>query len=204
MIMKKLVIFMMVMIFMMSVVIVVFVIDYMFFIKVFVIFFEKKFVFIIINFKESVEISLCDGVIGVLLVLEEVDVKKIFVKVFNFDNFEIGMYYVSVKIFMQEIVQFIILNKYGVEVDFNKIRKFYVFIFKVYGNQFVDVFYFVGKFDDVVVIIFNNNGFIVYRECLDNVLFVEKCYDLKIFLWGCYIIQVEIEVNVYIREFDVW
>lgn len=98
--MKKLVIFMMVMIFMMSVVIVVFVIDYMFFIKVFVIFFEKKFVFIIINFKESVEISLCDGVMGVLFVLEEVVVKKMFVKVFNFDNFEIGMYYVSVKIFM--------------------------------------------------------------------------------------------------------
>lgn len=104
---------------------------------------------------------------------------------------------------MQEVVQPITLTKYGVEADPNKVRKFYAPIFKVHDNQYVDVSYFAGKLDDVIVTIFNNNGSTVYRERLDNVLLVEKRYDLETLPWGRYTIQVETEANVYTKDFDV-
>jgi hypothetical protein len=201
--MKKLATLTMAMIFMMSAATAALATDYMPFIKVSAIPSEKKFALTITNLKEGAEISLRDGATGALLVSEEAAAKKTFAKVFNLDNLETGMYYVSVKTSMQEIVQPITLTKYGVEADPNKVRKFYAPIFKVHGNQYVDVSYFAGKLDDVVVTIFNNNGSTVYRERLDNVLLVEKRYDLKTLPWGRYTIQVETEANVYTRDFDV-
>ncbi|MCR9099816.1 MAG: hypothetical protein NXI25_07670 [bacterium] len=201
--MKKLATLTMAMIFMMSAATAALATDYMPFIKVSAIPSEKKFALTITNLKEGAEISLRDGATGALLVSEEAAAKKTFAKVFNLDNLETGIYYVSVKTSMQEIVQPITLTKYGVEADPNKVRKFYAPIFKVHGNQYVDVSYFAGKLDDVVVTIFNNNGSTVYRERLDNVLLVEKRYDLKTLPWGRYTIQVETEANVYTRDFDV-
>lgn len=201
--MKKLATLTMAIIFMMSAATAALATDYLPFIKVSAIPSEKKFALTITNLKESAEISLRDGETGALLATEEAAAKKTFAKVFNLDNLETGMYYVSVKTSMQEIVQPITLTKYGVEADPNKVRKFYAPIFKVHGNQYVDVSYFAGKLDDVVVTIFNNNGSTVYRERLDNVLLVEKRYDLKTLPWGRYTIQVETEANVYTKDFDV-
>jgi len=201
--MKKLTTLAMAIIFMMSAANAALATDYMPFIKVSAIPSEKKFALTITNLKESAEISLRDGATGALLVSEEAPAKKTFAKVFNLDNLETGMYYVSVKTSMQEIVQPVTLTKYGVEADPNKVRKFYAPIFKVHSNQYVDVSYFAGKLDDVIVTIFNNNGSTVYRERLDNVLLVEKRYDLKSLPWGRYTIQVETEANVYTRDFDV-
>lgn len=178
-------------------------VDYMPYIKVSAIPAEKKFALTITNLKENAEVSLRDGATGSLLASEEASAKKTFGKVFNLDKLEPGVYYVSVKTSMQEIVQPITLTQYGVEANPDKIRKFYAPIFKVHGNQFVDVSYFAGKLDDVIVTIFNNNGSVVYKERLDNVLLVEKRYDLNTLPWGRYTIQVETEANVYTREFNV-
>lgn len=177
--------------------------DYMPLIKISAIPSEKKFALTITNLKENAEISLRDGENGALLVAEKASAEKPFAKVFNLKDLAAGKYYVSVKTSMQEIVQPITLTKYGVEADPNKVRKFYAPIFKVHNNKFVDVSYFAGKIDDVIVTIFNNNGTSVYKERLDNILLVEKRYDLNTLPWGRYTIQVETEDNVYLKEFDI-
>ncbi len=177
--------------------------DYMPYIKVSAIPAEKKFALTISNLKENAEISLREGATGAVLVSDVAPAHKAFAKIFNLGNLEAGMYYVSVKTSLQEIVQPITLTKYGVEANQNKIRKFYAPIFNVHNNQYVDVSYFAGKLDDVVVTIFNNNGSIVYKERLDNVLLVEKRYDLETLPWGRYSIQVETENDVYSRDFDI-
>lgn len=177
--------------------------DFMPLIKVSAIPAEKKFALTITNLKENAEISLRDGETGALLVAEEAYAEEAFAKVFNLNNLKTGKYYVSVKTSMQEVVQPITLTEYGVDADPNKVRKFYAPIFKVLDNKFVDVSYFAGKIDDVIVTIFNNNGASVYKERLDNVLLVEKRYDLNTLPWGRYTIQVETEDNVYSKEFDI-
>lgn len=177
--------------------------DYMPLIKVSAIPSEKKFALTITNLKEQAEVSLRDGETGVLLVTAKAAAKQPFAKVFNLNDLEAGKYYVSVKTSLQEIVQPITLTKYGVEADPNKVRKFYAPVFKVHDNKFVDVSYFAGKIDDVVVTIFNNNGATVYKERLDNILVVEKRYDLNTLAWGRYTIQVETEDHVYTKDFDV-
>lgn len=201
--MKKLAILSMVSLFMVTAVSKALATDYLPFIKVSAIPSEKKFALTISNLKEEASISLRDGENGSVLVSEKAGAQSTFAKVFNLDNLATGKYYVSVKTSMQEIVQPITLTKYGVEADPNKVRKFYAPIFNIHSNQYVDVSYFAGKIDDVLVTIYNNNGAVVYKERLDNVLLVEKRYDLEGLPWGRYSIQVETEANVYSKDFDV-
>ncbi|MEQ8703232.1 MAG: PPC domain-containing protein [Phaeodactylibacter sp.] len=201
--MKKLITVSMAIYFLMSTATAALATDYMPFIKISAIPSEKKFALTITNLKENAEISLRDGESGTLLVSDKASARQPFAKIFNLDNLEPGKYYISVKTSMQEIVQPLNLTKYGVEADPNKVRKFYAPIFKVHSNQFVDVSYFAGKLDDVIVTIFDNNGSSVYKERLDNVLLVEKRYDMDTLPWGRYTIQVETEDNVYSKEFDV-
>ena len=177
--------------------------DYMPFIKIATIPAEKKFSLTISTLKEDAQITLRDGQTGAVLIQEDAEAGVTFAKMFNLVNLPEGAYYVSVSTSMQESVQPLTLTEYGVEADPSKIRKFYAPIFKVQDNKFVDVSYFAGKIDDVIVSIFNNNGATVYKERLDNVLLVEKRYDLKTLPWGRYTIQVETDNNVYVKEFDV-
>ncbi len=177
--------------------------DYMPFIKIATIPSEKKFSLTVTNLKEDAAITLRDGQTGAILIQKSAEAGVTFAKIFNLANLPTGPYYVSVKTSMQESVQPLNLTEYGVEADPSKIRKFYAPVIKVHDKKYVDVSYFAGKIDDVIVSIFDNNGATVFKERLDNVLLVEKRYDLKTLPWGRYTVQVETANDVYVKEFDV-
>ncbi|MCB9039314.1 MAG: hypothetical protein H6557_22090 [Lewinellaceae bacterium] len=162
---------------------------------------EKKFSLSIDGLKETAEIILTD-IDGQVLLSQDTEGKKAFAKVFNLSELPSGDYFLTVRTSLRETVQPIALTKTEVLVYPERKREFYSPVIRV-EKQHVDVSLFNGRIGNVTVNILDNNNAQVFQEKLENVLVVEKRYNLNQLPWGRYTIEVVTESNTYYKAFSV-
>lgn len=162
---------------------------------------EKKFSLSIDGLKETAEIILTD-IDGQVLLSQDTEGKKAFAKVFNLGELPSGDYFLTVRTSLRETVQPIALTKTEVLVYPERKREFYSPVIRV-EKQHVDVSLFNGRIGNVTVNILDNNNAQVFQEKLENVLVVEKRYNLNQLPWGRYTIEVVTESNTYYKAFSV-
>ena len=162
---------------------------------------EKKFSLSIDGLKETAEIILTD-IDGQVLLSQDTEGKKAFAKVFNLSELPSGDYFLTVRTSLRETVQPIALTKTEVLVYPERKREFYSPVIRV-EKQHVDVSLFNGRIGNVTVNILDNNNERVFQEKLENVLVVEKRYNLNQLPWGRYTIEVVTGSNTYYKAFSV-
>ena len=162
---------------------------------------EKKFSLSIDGLKETAEIILTD-IDGQVLLSQDTEGKKAFAKVFNLSELPSGDYFLTVRTSLRETVQPIALTKTEVLVYPERKREFYSPVIRV-EKQHVDVSLFNGRIGNVTVNILDNSNEQVFQEKLENVLVVEKRYNLNQLPWGRYTIEVVTESNTYYKAFSV-
>ena len=162
---------------------------------------EKKFSLSIDGLKETAEIILTD-IDGQVLLSQDTEGKKAFAKVFNLSELPSGDYFLTVRTSLRETVQPIALTKTEVLVYPERKREFYSPVIRV-EKQHVDVSLFNGRIGNVTVNILDNNNAQVFQEKLENVLVVEKRYNLNQLPWGRYTIEVVTDSNTFYKAFSV-
>lgn len=162
---------------------------------------EKKFSLSIEGLKETAEITLTD-LNGQVLLSQKTEGLKNFAKVFNLSQLPSGNYFLTVSTSLRETVQPITLTDSEVLVDYSKKREFFSPVIRAEKGH-VDVSLFNGRIGDVTVEILDNNGDTIFREKLENVLVVEKRYQLDKLPWGVYSIEVRTPAKTYYKNFDV-
>ena len=153
------------------------------------------------HYGKTAEIILTD-IDGQVLLSQDTEGKKAFAKVFNLSELPSGDYFLTVRTSLRETVQPIALTKTEVLVYPERKREFYSPVIRV-EKQHVDVSLFNGRIGNVTVNILDNNNAQVFQEKLENVLVVEKRYNLNQLPWGRYTIEVVTESNTYYKAFSV-
>lgn len=134
---------------------------------------------------------------GVALLTEKAT-NNYYGKVFNMANLPAGSYELVVTTTNRDIVQPITLTANGIEMDANK-RTVYFAPVILTKNTNVDVSYFRGKITDVTVGIYHNNE-LVFEEDFENVIKVERRYNVSSLPKGTYYVRVSTDYKTYYRE----
>ena len=162
---------------------------------------EKKFSLSIEGLKGRAGITLTD-ISGQVLLSQETEGEKEFAKVFNLSQLPAGEYFLTVSTSLRETVQPITLTETEVLVDYNKKREFFSPVIQVKGEH-IDVSMFNGRIGNVTINILDHNNEPVFQEKLENVLVVEKRYNLDQLHWGRYSIEVITPSKTYNKAFQV-
>lgn len=135
---------------------------------------------------------------GVALLTEKAG-EKYYGKVFNLANLPIGAYELVITTASRDIVQPIELTYDGVEMDADKRAVYFAPVILTNKTNNLDISYFRGKFADVSVSIYSNNE-LVFEEDFDNVIKVERRYDLSSLPKGKYNVLVSTDYKTYYKE----
>ncbi|MCB0548050.1 MAG: T9SS type A sorting domain-containing protein [Phaeodactylibacter sp.] len=162
---------------------------------------ERKFSLSIEGLTEKAEITLSD-IDGQVLLSQKTEGQKEFAKVFNLNQLPSGDYFLTVATSLRETVQPITLTETEVLVDYNKKREFFSPVIQVKGEH-IDVSMFNGRIGNVTINILDHNNETVFQEKLENVLVVEKRYNLDQLHWGRYSIEVITPSKTYNKAFQV-
>lgn len=162
---------------------------------------ERKFSLSIEGLTEKAEITLSD-IDGQVLLSQKTEGQKEFAKVFNLNQLPSGDYFLTVATSLRETVQPITLTETEVLVDYNKKREFFSPVIQVKGEH-IDVSMFNGRIGNVTINILDHNNEPVFQEKLENVLVVEKRYNLDQLHWGRYSIEVITPSKTYNKAFQV-
>lgn len=157
----------------------------------------KKFSLELANVEaDATTISLYDAA-GVALIKEKVD-KVTYGKVFNLAKLPTGAYELVIKTSNRDIVQPIKLTLDGVEVDVNR-RKVYFAPTILTNKTNLDISFFQGKITDVTVNIYQDNE-LVFTEDFNNIIKVERRYDLTSMPKGKYNVTVVTDYKSYYKD----
>lgn len=134
---------------------------------------------------------------GVALINEKAG-KNTYGKVFNLVNLPTGSYELVITTTNRDIVQPIELTFEGVEMDATK-RKVYFAPAILTNETNLDISFFRGKITDVSLAIYQDNE-LVFEEDFDNVIKVERRYDLTSLPKGKYNVMVATDYKTYYKE----
>lgn len=157
----------------------------------------KKFSLELANIEAGVTTVTLYDARGVVLINEKAG-KNTYGKVFNLANLPIGEYELVITTTNRDIVQPLELTLNGVDMDANK-RKVYFAPAILTNKTNLDVSYFRGKITDVAVAIYQNNE-LVFEEDFDNVIKVERRYDLSSMPKGKYNVMITTDYKTYFKE----
>ena len=161
---------------------------------------EKKVTLSIEGLKESATILLQDET-GQVLLRENTKEEANFAKLINLTQLSAGNYYLRVKTSLKEVVQPIVLTETEAIVNTSKQREFFSPIIKTNGG-YIDISFFNGKVGDVEVAILDKSGNAVFQETLQNVVIVQKRYNVNNLRWGNYTFRVSTPNQVHYHPFD--
>ncbi|PHN04412.1 hypothetical protein [Flavilitoribacter nigricans] len=157
----------------------------------------KKFSLELANIEPGATTVTLYDAFGVALINEKAG-KNTYGKVFNLANLPTGSYELVITTTNRDIVQPIDLTFDGVEMDANQ-RKVYFAPAILTNKTNLDISFFRGKITDVAVSIFQNNE-LVFEENFDNVIKVERRYDLTTMPKGKYNVMVTTDYKTYYKE----
>lgn len=132
---------------------------------------------------------------GVALLQEGVD-KNHYGKIFNMSDLPSGKYELVITTHNRDIVQPIDLTFEGVDMDINK-RTVYFAPTILTNKTKLDVSYFRGKMTDVEIAIYDQKNTLVFEEDFDNVIKVERRYNLDSLPKGDYNVVVTTDFKSY-------
>ncbi len=134
---------------------------------------------------------------GVALINEKAGANT-YGKVFNLVNLPTGSYELVITTTNRDIVQPIKLTFEGVEMDVNQ-RKVYFAPAILTNKTNLDISYFRGKITDVTVGIYQNSE-LFFEETFDNIIKVERRYDLTSMPKGKYSVMVTTDYKTYYKD----
>ncbi|MCB0630364.1 MAG: hypothetical protein R2824_18385 [Saprospiraceae bacterium] len=138
---------------------------------------------------------------GVALLQESVD-KNHYGKIFNMSDLPVGDYELVITTNNRDIVQPIELTYEGVEMDTNK-RSVYFAPVVLTNKTKLDVSYFRGKMTDVQISIYDQHNGLVFEEDFDNVIKVERRYNLDSLPKGDYNVVVNTDFKSYFQTVTI-
>ncbi|MCB0568190.1 MAG: PPC domain-containing protein [Phaeodactylibacter sp.] len=162
---------------------------------------EKKVTLSIDGLKENTTIILQDDN-GYTLMKEETEGQASFAKLLNLDNLPAGNYYLRIQTSLKEVVQPIVLTEKEAIVNPSRQREFFAPVIKANGG-YLDISLFNGRLSDVEVTILDQDDNVAFTETLQNVVIVQKRYNLNQLRWGTYTIQVRTPEKLYQQQFNV-
>jgi hypothetical protein len=137
-----------------------------------------------------------------VLLLQQVTTDPKVIKVFDLSGLVEGEYELLLTTGHKEIVQPILMEKNKVSTP-KELRKVYFSpVVQVKGSS-VDVSWFNGKIADMKVRITDLNGSIIYSEDINNVVKVEKRYNLEKVVGGDYVIVIDTPRKTYYENFSI-
>jgi hypothetical protein len=162
---------------------------------------ERKVSLVLEGLKENHTIMLQDAN-AVVLMKASTGEHRTYAKVLNLKNLPNGTYYVVIDSELKKMVQPISLQDNGVQVYENRSRTYYKPFIKVHEG-YIDLSLFNGRLADVAVTIYNNKGREVFTETFENILTVERRYQMKKFANGKYTMKVKTPQDTYFKQFVI-
>lgn len=162
---------------------------------------ERKVSLVIEGLKANHTITLQDANAAVLM-KESTGESYKYGKVLNLQNLPNGTYYVVIDSELKKMVQPLALTDNGVEIYENRSRTYYKPFIKV-NDRHLDLSLFNGRLATVEVTIYNDKSEEIFTETLENVLTIERRYQMKNFAYGKYRIRVKTPQDTYYKEFVV-
>jgi hypothetical protein len=134
---------------------------------------------------------------GVALINEKAGANT-YGKMFNLVHLPVGSYELVITTSNRDIVQPLELTFKGVEMDTNQ-RKVYFAPTILTNKTNLDISYFRGKMADVDVAIYKDSE-LFFEESFDNVIKVERRYDVTSMPKGKYSVVVSTDYKTYYKE----
>lgn len=157
----------------------------------------KKFSLELANIEAgTTTITLLDNY-GIALISDKVGANT-YGKVFNLAKLPAGEYELVITTTNRDIVQPLELTYKGVELDAAQ-RRVYFAPTILTNKTKLDISYFQGEITDVEVALFKNSD-LVFSDTFDNIIKVERRYDLSNLPVGIYNLKVTTEYKTYYKE----
>jgi hypothetical protein len=163
---------------------------------------EKKITLTIDGLKECATILLQDENGEVLL--REITKKEeaSFAKIINLSQLAAGNYFLRVKTSLKEVVQPFELTNSEAIIQASKQKEFFAPIIKSSGD-YVDISFFNSKAGNVEIAIFDQKGELVFQEALQNVVIVQKRYNVNNLRRGDYTFRVSTAEQSHFHPFSL-
>lgn len=158
----------------------------------------KKFSLELANIEAGVATVTLYDATGAALLTEKTG-EKYYGKVFNLVNLPTGSYELVITTATRDIVQPIELTFDGIEMDATKRAVYFAPVILTNKTNTLDISLFRGKVTDVNVSIYASNQ-LVFEEDFDNVVKVERRYDLSSLPKGTYNVLVSTEYKSYYQQ----
>ncbi len=162
--------------------------------------YEKKISVIIEHLKVPASVQIT-STRGSVLEIEASEGER-FAKIFNVSNLEDGTYRVVVVMPSNEIVQPFSIKANKLELKLSEREVFFAPTLS-WKNQALDVMMFNNRLVDVNVKLFDEYGNTVFEDSMQNVLKVERRYNLNELNRGKYTVQVETPRKAYFKNIVV-
>jgi len=137
-----------------------------------------------------------------VLLLQQVTTDPVYRKVMDLSALVEGQYDFLLTTGNKEIIQPVAIENGKIEVFDGQRKVYFSPVVNVTGSS-VDVTWFNGKIADMKVKITDLNGSIIYSEDINNVVKVEKRYNLSKVLRGDYIIVMETPRKTYYENVKI-
>lgn len=162
--------------------------------------YEKKISVIIEHLKVPANVQITSAT-GSVLEIEATEGER-FAKIFNVSNLEEGKYRVVVITPSNEIVQPFSIKGDKLELKASEREVFFAPTLS-WKNDALDVMMFNNRLVDVKVKLFDEYGNTVFEDSMQNVLKVERRYNLNELNRGKYTVQVETPRKAYFKDIVV-
>ncbi len=137
-----------------------------------------------------------------VLLLQQATTEPTFGKVLDLSGLKEGKYEIQISTENKEIVQPVMLEGTSVKVPSEWREVYFSPVVRVEGST-VDLSWFNGKIADMKVRISDLNGSIIYSEDINNVVKVEKRYNLSKVEHGDYIITINTPRRTYYENVTI-
>lgn len=159
---------------------------------------DKKFYLALENVSAETSVQILDQE-GFTLIEESVAASEAFEKVFNLEKLQAGIYTLVIKSNYKETVQPMIITGRNLIVDESKRKEFYPAIIKMEKNN-VNLSLLNPTKSKVVLSIQDATGETLYRDALNDLMVVEKRYDLSQLSSGQYTVVVDTSNEVFTQR----
>ena len=137
-----------------------------------------------------------------VLLLQQVTTDPYMIKILDLSALIEGKYEMLLTTGNKEIIQPILMEKDEVKVPSGMRKVYFSPTVKVNGSN-VDLSWYNGKIADMKVRITNLDGSVIYSEDINNVIKVEKRYNLENVLRGNYVIVIDTPRKTYYENVTI-
>lgn len=125
-----------------------------------------------------------------------------FAKIFNVEQLELGTYKIVITFNFKEIEQPFLIEQEGLELNVNERNEYYVPVLNV-KDESLDVMMLNNRLTNIDLSIMDTNGQTIFQDNMQNVIKVERRYDLNQLRQGRYMVRVKTPHKTYYHDIVV-